>query len=103
MEKKNLKAFHLVHVIRGETEQTHKLTHGVSLLEGLLDTGVDISHSCGGNASCGTCQIKVLFSSAVLKPRNELESEMATDRGFQEDERLACQLEVSCELKIKIP
>lgn len=63
-----------------------------SILETALVLGVDIDHSCGGNGTCGTCRVFVKMSDGKSLPiRDELEQEMAEDRGFAEAERLACQ------------
>jgi len=96
LEKKNQQTVEV-------NSQDHQLTHGVTLLQGLLDAGVEISHSCGGNGTCGTCRVEVLSDPNQLKPRNDIEAEMAEDRGFERSERLACQLQVACDFKIKIP
>ncbi len=50
---------------------------------------IEISSSCGGMGSCGTCRVHV--DADLLPPRNEIENEMAADRGFAPAERLACQ------------
>lgn len=65
---------------------------GESLLDLALRNHWPINHSCGGNASCGTCLVTVLSKKGNLCQRNELEQEMAQDRGFSSSERLACQL-----------
>jgi len=62
-----------------------------SILEVANRIQLDISQSCGGNASCGTCLIYVEKGLENCDPRNELEQEMAQDRGFRPHERLACQ------------
>ena len=74
-----------------------------SVLETLLKCEVDISHSCGGMGTCGTCRIEVLSALDSLEERNEIEVEMASAREFRPSERLACQLTVCHGLKIKIP
>jgi ferredoxin len=62
-----------------------------TLLEALLAEGVEIDHSCGGMGSCGTCCVRVQQGLEDLESRNEIEEEMADDRGFADDERLSCQ------------
>lgn len=63
-----------------------------TILELALKNGVGMDHSCGGNGTCGTCRVFIeVPSGSTLPVREELELEMAEDRGFQENERLACQ------------
>jgi ferredoxin len=74
-----------------------------TLLELALSSGVALSHSCGGMASCGTCRVIVEFGGEKLHSRNDLEREMANDRGFNSNERLACQICPSAELTVRLP
>lgn len=73
---------------------------GLSILEGLLSHGVEVSHSCGGHGSCGTCRVVILRGK--LEPRNETEAELAKDRGFTDAERLACQTPLVAGVKIRL-
>src|SRR5688572_713408 len=63
-----------------------------SILELALKNGIEIGHSCGGMGSCTTCRIIVEKPVDNLPPRTELEAEIAADRGFQDNERLSCQV-----------
>ncbi len=63
-----------------------------SLLEVALNNKVDIAHSCGGMGTCGTCRVEIESSIIELPERNEIEQEMANDRSFTPELRLACQL-----------
>ncbi|MFZ4403135.1 MAG: 2Fe-2S iron-sulfur cluster-binding protein [Pseudobdellovibrionaceae bacterium] len=62
-----------------------------TVLEACLNANVQLDHSCGGYGTCGTCLIEVV-QPKVLPQRNDIETEMAQDRKFLENERLACQL-----------
>jgi 2Fe-2S ferredoxin len=76
---------------------------GRTVLDVALRRRVEILHSCGGMGSCGTCRIYVESDLKDLPPRSEIEEEMASDRGFSEDERLACQTHCYLGLRIRIP
>lgn len=85
---------------------TNKLVpcdEGETILECALKSGTDISHSCGGNATCGTCRIIVRQGLELINPRNELEFEMAQDRGFEDNERLACQCYIMGSIRVDLP
>lgn len=73
-----------------------------TLLDLALDAKIEINHSCGGMGSCGTCCVEIVSSATPLPERNEVESEMAADRGFHDFERLACQLDVHSDMTVKI-
>lgn len=76
---------------------------GETILEALIRSDVEISHSCGGNGTCGTCRIFVESGLENLPPRTEVEIEIAADRGFESNERLSCQTASINKLKIHIP
>lgn len=84
-------------------------THGVfadeelSLLENLLESSVEIDHSCGGNGTCGTCCVQVIEGIENFSDMGEIESEMKIDRGLNTSERLCCQSYVKGAVKIRIP
>ncbi|MBX3039893.1 MAG: (2Fe-2S)-binding protein [Bdellovibrionaceae bacterium] len=62
-----------------------------SVLEACSRQGLEIEYSCEGG-TCGACRVFVDKKSPPLPPRNEIEAETASDRGFTETERLACQM-----------
>ena len=64
-----------------------------SLLDIAVENSVDISHSCGGMGSCGTCRVFLSWEPKEAAPNSptEIEEEMRQDRGFIAGERLACQ------------
>lgn len=74
-----------------------------NLLDLALKNKIDLDHSCGGGGSCGTCRVKITSGLEDLEPRNHVEQAMADDRGFSDDERLACQIEPIDGLEIEIP
>ena len=80
-----------------------KMKPGASLLELCLENGIPLSHSCQGMASCGTCRLIVTEGVETLPERNSLEQEMAQDRGFKPQERLACQLIPQGDIKFILP
>lgn len=74
-----------------------------SVLELALDHGLQIEHSCGGFATCGTCRVFVEKSVEKMPPREGLELEMAEDRGFADNERLCCQMVPMDGLVLTVP
>lgn len=68
-----------------------------TLLDIAVDNSVDLPHSCGGMGSCGTCRVRLSVTSGPCPERNEIELEMAIERGFAVDERLSCQLQIPTE------
>lgn len=85
------------------TDQEVEIKPDCSLLEHLIQNDIEISHSCGGMGSCGTCRVLIISGSESLPPRNAEEQQRATDLQFQYHERLACQICPIQNLTIKIP
>lgn len=81
-------------------EVSHKAS---TVLEAALAEGLDIDHTCGGNGTCGTCRIWVESGLEEIGERNEIEQEIANDRGFAPEERLACQTQAFSGLIVRRP
>ncbi|MGE0632761.1 MAG: 2Fe-2S iron-sulfur cluster-binding protein [Pseudobdellovibrionaceae bacterium] len=74
-----------------------------TILETAIENRIDLEHSCGGMGSCGTCRIFVEKGLEKFDPRNEIEMDIAEDRKFLPEERLACQNHVFEGLEVKVP
>lgn len=73
-------------------DQIVHASQGQTVLDAILEAGLEIDHSCGGNATCGTCRVIVRSGVDRLPARNEIEQEFASDRSMADNERLCCQL-----------
>ncbi|MFN8846617.1 MAG: 2Fe-2S iron-sulfur cluster-binding protein [Bdellovibrionales bacterium] len=97
-----------IELVISRENESPQIVRGISsedkrtILELLLENKIEIDHSCGGNGSCGTCLFYLFGSLQAITEKNAIELEMAQDRGFSENERLACQTHVlkSCEIKL---
>ena len=74
-----------------------------NVLDLALNNKIDVDNSCGGSGSCGTCRVKILSDLNALSSPTDVEEMMIEDRGFKEDERLACQLEPCQGLVVEVP
>lgn len=64
---------------------------GDSLLEISLQAGLPHFHQCKGTARCTTCRVQILHGLENLPPRAGAEAQIATEKGWPETIRLACQ------------
>lgn len=62
-----------------------------SLMRNLLDNRIQVASSCGGDAICGKCRMKV-FSPGVIPPPSDLEKKTLERNNAEPGERLSCQL-----------
>ena len=74
-----------------------------TLLQVAIRNSLPLNHTCGGFGTCGTCRVLVEEGLESLPDRNEVESEIAHERGFSEKERLACQCPPIENLVLVIP
>ncbi|MFS4458856.1 2Fe-2S iron-sulfur cluster-binding protein [Bdellovibrio sp. HCB2-146] len=85
-------------------EEIVEVSHeGATVLEAALAAGVELNHTCGGFGTCGTCRVWVVSGLEKIGPRNEIEQEMADDRKFAPEERLACQISAFAGLVVRKP
>lgn len=72
--------------------KTYPTTEGISILQALINAGLNVMHKCGGEAKCGSCHIFVLDGRKGLSKVQRLENEkLDTIVGVGSKSRLACQ------------
>lgn len=87
------------HTIRVEGYGKFEVEEGVKLVKGIENSGVDISHRCGGNARCTTC--RVLFKSAE-PPMGTAEHDCLEEDGELGNFRLSCQIRVDRDMDVEV-
>lgn len=92
-----------ISVTFNDFEKLIDIRRNETILETCLRNKLDLPHSCGGFATCGTCRVIVEEGLENCLPRNEHEQEMASDRGFRDQERLACQTQCTGPVKVRVP
>lgn len=80
------------------------LSEGETLLERLLEQGVDIAHDCGGKLACSSCRVVVRSGVERLEAASEDELDMLDRSGAAAPgARLACQVSGPGEVVVEIP
>ena len=87
-------------VINDDPEKGVDTPMGKTLLAALVENDILIPSACGGKGTCGTCKCKVEEGGGDVLP-TELAHLSRTEKAGQI--RLACQLKVKQDLKIRIP
>ncbi len=62
-----------------------------TILEAALELGEELEHECGGNASCGTCNVRVETWRETLSPIEEAERDVLERESLPAPFRLSCQ------------
>lgn len=86
--------------INDDPENSIKTTAGDTLLGTLNDNGIFIPSGCGGGGTCGVCKCQVIEGGGELLPTEESH---INRKEAKEDWRLACQVKVKNDMKIKVP
>ncbi len=77
---------------------------GTSILEAALSSGVALYHSCGGNASCSTCRVRVLKGLGNLSVIEDAEAQILDSFDLKSPLRLGCQAQVlHGDVEVEIP
>ena len=80
-------------------------TEGVSVLDTLLEHGIEIEHACEKSCACTTCHVVVREGFDSLDEAEEKEEDMLDKAwGLEATSRLSCQTKVrDADLVIEIP
>ncbi len=81
-------------------ERDLSVSVGGKLLGALAANELFVSSACGGGGTCGRCRVKVLEGGGALLP---IEASFITRREAAEGERLACQVSVDRDMRIRVP
>ncbi len=77
---------------------------GTSILEAALENKVRLYHTCGGNASCSTCRVRILKGEGNLSPIEVSEAQVLDAFDLKPPFRLGCQaLVFKGEVELEIP
>lgn len=76
---------------------------GTILLQAAVDSGVKIRHTCGGQATCGTCRVLIEEGLDNLTPVVRREIDLLGEERLEKGYRLACQSKVKGPVKAQIP
>jgi len=76
-----------------------KVPAGGKLLATLADNELFVPSACGGGGSCGQCRVKILGGGGAILP---IETSHITKRDAAEGLRLACQVAVSRDMRIRL-
>ena len=84
--------------INGEREL--RMPVGSKLMYGLADAQIFLASACGGGGTCGQCRVQVLSGGGSILAS---ETSLISRREATDHYRLACQVPVKQEMRIRIP
>ena len=74
--------------LHGVTVEAHE---GQTLIDVSIRNRIPHHHQCGARARCTTCRVQILEGISHISPRTPIEQCVASERGWDEFTRLACQ------------
>ena len=81
-----------------------EIEEGTSILDAALDNGVPLYHTCGGNASCSTCRVRVIEGAENLSEIESAEAQVLDSFDLKPPHRLGCQARLlRGEVVVEIP
>ncbi len=86
--------------INGDPEHAITTAAGSTLLNTLAENQIFIPSACGGQGTCGVCEVKVLDGGGEILPTELTHISRGEAR---EGCRLSCQVKVKQDMKIEIP
>jgi Na+-transporting NADH:ubiquinone oxidoreductase subunit F len=87
-------------IINGDEENPMLVSPGSSLLSALSDKNVFLPSACGGGGTCAMCECHIDEGGGDVLPT---ELNHLTRREVAEHKRLACQVKVRQDMRIRIP
>jgi Na+-transporting NADH:ubiquinone oxidoreductase subunit F len=87
-------------IINGDEENPLMVSPGSSLLSALSDKSVFLPSACGGGGTCAMCECHVDEGGGDVLPT---ELNHLTRREVAEHKRLACQVKVRQDMRIRVP
>ena len=76
---------------------------GANLMQALLDGGLPVASSCGGDGVCSKCGIQIVSGAANLSPQNETEKFLRERHELAKDIRVSCQTTILGDITVDTP
>ena len=87
-------------IVNGDEEHPLTVKPGVTLLTALADQNIFLPSACGGGGTCAMCRCKVDEGGGDILPT---ELNHISRKEAAQHERLACQVKVRSDMKIRVP
>jgi ferredoxin len=85
------------------SERTVRVPPGTSLLEAACQAALPIAQACTGVGSCARCGVRIVAVAGGLPVETAAEKDAKQRNRIDAKLRLACLLEVECDLTVTAP
>lgn len=80
-----------------------EVPNGANLRDSLTAAGRTVASSCGGEAVCGKCWIKIMEGEQNLSPENDEEKLLKSTNKLGVIYRISCQTRILGDIKVDAP
>jgi len=80
-----------------------EVPEGSNLMESLLDSGMPVASSCGGEGICSKCNIQIIEGEENLSEETDLEEDLKDINDIDADRRISCQTEINGDIVVDAP
>lgn len=87
------------HTISVDGYNSFEVESGIKLVKAIENSGVDISHRCGGNARCTTCRVRFTSEEPSM---GDVEKDCLEEDGVLGEFRLSCQIRVDSDMSVQV-
>ena len=85
------------------SEREIRVPAGTSLLEAARRAGLPVASACGAGGICARCGLDILEGAEGLPAESERETDIKSANRVDEDLRLACKIQLECDLVVTAP
>jgi 2Fe-2S ferredoxin len=86
-----------------KSKKVVQVPEGSNLMSSLLDAGVPVASSCGGDGVCAKCHLKILEGKEHLSKETQEEQELKEINDISKGERISCQTSVLGDVTVDAP
>jgi len=80
-----------------------QVSDGANLMQALLDGGLPVASSCGGDGVCAKCHVKVIAGSENLSKETQEEQELREINDIPKGQRISCQTTIFGNVTLDTP
>jgi ferredoxin len=85
------------------SERQIGVPRGTTLLEAARSAGLPVASACGADAICARCGLDILQGGQALPPESTRETRIKAANRIAPHLRLACCIELECDLVVTAP
>ncbi len=83
--------------------KTVQVPAGSNLMKALLDAGLPVASSCGGDGVCSKCHVNIVAGKENLSKETQEEQDLREINDIPKGERISCQVIINGDVSLETP